>query len=210
MPEEIDIIKNNFFSSIKSFDKEDILNQIYAEFGMLSIYENFYLGFANMIGNRYGWDMNIIEIGSGTFPIFSKYIDLKQREIGRGTITAYDPYLITKPIGNIRLCREEFSEESDVSKSDLLVGIMPCIATEIILKSAIKNKKEFFLAFCECEPYENEFYIEENGKLISSYDVWVQEMLTLAQEQEKDGFEVKKEYIKEFYYRYPIISSKRI
>lgn len=71
------------------------------------------------------------------------------------------------------------------------------------------SQKEFFVALCGCThfpersisfPYSYEYTME------SYHD----RVIDLASEQKKDGFEVKIERVKEFYYKYPIISSKKI
>jgi hypothetical protein len=203
---DIEDIRTDFFNNSNT----DILTQIYAEIGMLPDAENYYLGFSRMVGALYGWDCNMVEIGAGTFPNFSKYVDIEQRKIGKGTITAYDPYLITKPLGNIKLCHEEFTDKTDVSYADLLVGIMPCTATELIINTAIKNKKEFLVALCDCDPYEGSFGTIENGRKITSYDVWSKEIYGLAKKQERDGFKIGQAFTQSFHFDSPIIFSRKI
>ena len=77
---EREYIKENFLSDASI--NPDIMLQIYAKFGMLSQEENFYLGFARLIGQRYGWDAKVLEVGGGYFLniylIYKKSIILKE------------------------------------------------------------------------------------------------------------------------------------
>ena len=200
-----DFIKENFLKLTEPGQTPDILVQLYAKFGMLSDEENIYLGFSKMIGERYGWDTKILEVGGGYYPIFSKYIDDAQTKNGLGKITVFDPVLVTNKLGNVNLQKKEFSHDMDVSDFDLLVGICPCEATTEIIKSAVVNKKEFFVAMCGCTHfpmYDMPWFYNPSYL----YPMWVEEVVALAKEQEDDGFEVIQETVDNF--PYPIISSK--
>lgn len=198
-------IKKNFLKITEPGETPAILVQLYAKFGMLTEAENIYLGFSKMIGERYGWDAKILEVGGGFYPIFSKYIDDEQTKNGLGKITVIDPVLVTNKLGNVKLQKKAFSHNMNVSDFDLLVGICPCEATTEIIKSAVINKKEFFIAMCGCTHFPmydipcfyNQSYL---------YHMWVEEIVALAKEQEEDGFEVIQETVDNF--PYPIISSK--
>lgn len=208
-PEGIDFIKDNFEEMILDKDKTDIIAQIYAELGILPDESNYYLGFAKMIGERYGFNCNILEIGAGFFPILSKYIDLQQQELGCGTITAFDSCLATNKLGNIKLHKENFTEDQDVSSFDLIIATMPCDSTELIIKKAIMGQKEFFVALCGCTHFP-ERRVSSPYSYDYTTDSYHDRVIDLALEQEEYGFEVKIETAKQFYYKYPIISSKKI
>ncbi len=202
----VEFIKEHFLERMPISDTTDVLKQIYALFGILDESENCYLGFSNMVGERYGWDSNILEIGGGFFPMFSKYVDESQRESGsKGTITTYDPDLIVDSLGNIKLHKENFTEEMSIESYDLLVGIMPCEATRMIIRKATQEHKEFFLAMCGCVHSRSSFI----PSALIGYDNYVDEIYNLAKLQEKDGFEVTKETGWQYSFRYPIISSRR-
>ncbi len=97
----------------------------------------------------------VLEIGGGCFPAFSKYFDEFQREHNMGgTITTYDSRLITNKLGNIKLHKENLYEDMSVQSYDLIVGIMPCDAKELIVKKATLEHKEFFIAMCGCTHYD--------------------------------------------------------
>ena len=69
----------------------------------------------------------------------------EQLELRRETITVYDPLLILNEskYSNMALKRSIFDSNQDVSKYDIITGILPCEATEEIIKAACFNKKDF-------------------------------------------------------------------
>lgn len=207
----IEFIKNNFLNNYDTKCDPDILIQLYANFGIIPPEENYYLNFAKMIGDKYGWNCQILEIGGGFFPAFSYHISQLQKVKQQGgSITVYDPLLVTTSLENIALHKEKFTEETDISSFDVLVGIMPCEATRLIIKKAIKDHKQFFIAMCGCTHYHDD-EIPHNfwGPIFPNYQDWVNTVLKLALEQEHDNFNVTIEQ-KSKIYSYPIISSKKI
>ena len=145
-------IEENFFTSIDSDETPDILMQIYSELGITPKSGNFYRKHLNLIKKLFPIDGNVIEIASGRIPALANMLAKEQLRIGKGTITIYEPLLIemTPKHPNMELHQEYFNHETDVSKADLLVGVMPCEVTETILESAISNDKDFYVAMCGC------------------------------------------------------------
>ena len=110
------------------------------------IYYNF---FDYMINRGFSFDGNVIEVGSGYFPIFSRYIEQYQNERGlSGAISVYDPKLIETLPSRIEYHKEQFTEETDVSRCSLLVGVYPCSCTMTVVKSALKNDIPFGIIIC--------------------------------------------------------------
>ena len=201
-----EFMQENFLKLTEPGETPDILFQLYCKFGMIPEEQNIYMGFAKMIGEKYGWDNRILEVGGGYYPIFSKYVDDEQQRIGSGTITVMDPMLVTDKLGKVKLQKQEFSRDMEVSDFELLIGICPCEATKEIISSALFNKKEFFIAMCGCthfDYYEMPYFYGYDF----AYRMWVEDVYGLAKEQEDDGFEVTKQFVDNF--PYPIISSKR-
>lgn len=207
----IEFLLESFLLPMSIESTPDILKQIYDELDMLLPEENCYLQFAQLVGETYGWNSHILEIGGGSFPSFSKHMDeFQQSRNSSGTITTYDPRLVVNKLGNIRLHKEFFSKEMTVESYDLIVGIMPCEATSMIIKKATKEHKEFFLAMCGCIHYEG-LDVPRGifGPKPITYDEYVEKIYNLAREQEKDGFEVIKEDAKQYSFKYPIIRSQK-
>ena len=201
-----EFMQENFLKLTEPGETPDILFQLYCKFGMIPSEQNIYMGFADMIGQKYGWGTKILEVGGGYYPIFSKYVDDNQQKNGNGTITVIDPLIVTDKLGRVKLQKKEFTRDMDVSDFELLVGICPCEATKEIISSALFNKKEFFIAMCGCihfDYYPMPYFYGSNF----AYSMWVDDVYGLAKEQEEDGFEVTKQYVDNF--PYPIISSKR-
>lgn len=110
------------------------------------------------IEEAFGLDRDVIEIGCGMFPSLSRLIAKRQQEIGKGTITAYDPELVTKVVDGVKLIRERFTLATPIPKDALIIGRKPCEATAVMINAAAANKSELFLKLCDCNhiPTKNE------------------------------------------------------
>lgn len=208
----LEFINNEFYNLQDINNIPDVLMELYVEFGMVSDYENFYLGFSKMIGEKYGYDSNVLEVGGGCYPIFAKY--MREQQIyhnGHGTVTVYDPRLVTTKINDLKLYKKEFTLDTDIKKYDLLVGILPCEATRLIIEKAILNNKEFFIGMCGCTHFDlGEYHWGPFGPISRSYDEWVDIVYNGALVCKDKGYDVSKTYVKNFKFSYPVISSKKI
>ena len=171
-PEEWELIRMYFFNSVNYITIPLIITQIYSELGIdakaLELYKNHFSKFKS----NFSFSQNIIDIGGGRLPAFANMIAEEQLKIGKGTITVYDPKLvITKPkFDNMRLVKEKFTKDTDVSKYDLMLGIFPCEATSAIIESAIKNDKDFYVAQCGCyEHVISPSYFFDNEEVETEY-----------------------------------------
>ena len=182
----------------------DIMREIYAELDLFKDGENIYSGFLNLLENNFDINQDIIEVGGGILPKLAEEISLKQ---SNGTITVYDPRLGTTESNydNLFLKKEKFTLQTDVSASGLIIGFMPCEATEYIIDNATRNKKDFMIGMCEGGPHGDifDFYEDE--------DEWLSAMLYFAENriEENNLGALQKTYMKEYNYKYPIIWNKR-
>jgi hypothetical protein len=62
---------------------------------------------------------NILEIGAGPFPRLAELISIKQN--GNGSITAYDPSLVTDYLHDVRLVKEKFTNTALLNNYDLVI-----------------------------------------------------------------------------------------
>ena len=146
-------LKIHFIKRLGKYDNPTDFFQLYDCFGAVPDNINFYLYHLNEIKKVFGLDKNILEIAGGTYPTFGRRIASEQLKIGKGTITVYDPRLITTRIvryPNLKLVNRYFTNEIDITKYNLLVGIMPCDATDNIVEAVEKYNKDFYIAFCGC------------------------------------------------------------
>ena len=99
------------------------------------------------------------------YPSLARLIAKRQKEIGKGTITAYDPELVTKTLDGVNLVRANFTLTTPIPQNALIIGRKPCKATETAILSATKNKTELYLKLCNCNhiPDELKFYYSQNG-----------------------------------------------
>lgn len=197
-------IFNTFGTDLASNARTDIMNQIYAEIGLLPEANNIYKGFMNVLSKEHDLDCNILEIGGGFFPIMAKYIDEEQQKIGKGTITVYDPMLVTKKLGNIKLIKENFTHLDTVNQYDLIIGIAPCEATEFIIKKAAEEGKTFFVALCGCTHFTH----WHNPFRMPTLEDWCEYIYSKARDTIDEDSELSVKYLdSKCGYPYPIISS---
>ncbi len=200
---EMIYIMNNYKLHHHAIFVPDILRQIYDEVGLLADDKNLYLGFMKILEDNFNLDSNIVEIGGGIIPSLAKHIHLKQKN---GTITVYDPRLYKNDSSDKKfiLKKEKFTENTDIFRTDILVGFMPCQATEILIKTACRNKKDFLVALCEGGHQEFEDFYDDT--------LWEEQMIDLAKREiAENGMGVlEKTNLESYGDPYPIIYNKRI
>ena len=140
---------------------------------------------------------NILEIGAGTFPTLAHYIDKEQQVKESGSIEIYDPLLVTMNLGNIIANKSLFEDDKKTKDKDLLIGMAPRDATEVIVRTANKYKKPFSILMCP------------NIKKSSKYDEELDDLLELINSTTNDSYNVGVSYLdKNCYYPYPIVYKK--
>ena len=140
---------------------------------------------------------NILEIGAGTFPTLAHYIDKEQQVKESGSIEIYDPLLVTMNLGNIIANKSLFEDDTKAKDKDLLIGMAPRGATEVIVRTSNKYKIPFSILMCP------------NIKKSSKYDEELDDLLELINSTKNDSYNVGVSYLdKNCYYPYPIVYKK--
>lgn len=195
---QINNIKEDFGIMYK-----DCLTQIYDALGLLNEDENPYIGFRNIIEKNFGLDINILEIGGGVYPALSYNINKRQKEIGKGSITVYDPMLSKGLVSDgVRLVKQGFNYDIPINEFDLIIGKEPCAATEMIIEVCNNDNKSMIISPCKCYGLLPE-YIEYDEDGLATWYNYVLEMM-------EDYDQIKTEYLDEKYnYDNPIYVKKR-
>jgi hypothetical protein len=202
-------IADNFMLYLDAPTAPDVLMQIYDTVGCGVKEGSFYNAHLARIQNMYGLDRNIVEVGGGRMPAFANKVATIQQKTKKGTITVYDPDLIiTKPkFKSLTLKKEEFMESTDVHSYDLVMGLLPCDATEAIISASCKAQKEFYIAMCGCTHFD--FYDPFGYYTPHMYQEYV---IQLAQDmlKEYDNGELEVDYLPEEYgIDYPILRNRK-
>ena len=140
----------------KYFNSDSIISSniyaIYDELGLIPEQENRYDLFVNKLISIFDIKGNVLEIGGGNLPCVGERIAKRQIELGKGTITVYDPSLSVKKskYPNLILCKDELTMTTDIQGYDLLIGAFPCDATELMIHRALTENKDFFIQLCDC------------------------------------------------------------
>ena len=155
---ELSFIKNYFHSDNYSFAEcDEGLRELLDVVDLLPKEDNIYDYFTDFITDRY--DINnkeIIEVGGGVFARLAKRLSLKQ---SNGLVTVYDPRLdpTMESTDRLVLKKERFSVDTEIGKTDLLVGLMPCEGANSLVTQAVRKKRDFILWLCEGGPHGDYF-----------------------------------------------------
>lgn len=100
-------------------------------------------------------------------------------------------------LGNIIANKSLFKDDKKAKDKDLLIGMAPRGATEVIVRTANKYKKPFSILMCP------------NIKKSSKYDEELDDLLELINSTKNDSYNVGVSYLdKNCYYPYPIVYKK--
>lgn len=200
---EFEYIKNNFIWGMDEPFVSDVLRQIYDEVGIKDINKNMYEGFFQILNSNFDINTDIIEIGGGIIPSLGKKIALRQQ---KGSVTVYDPRLITKidHPDNLILKREQFSKNTPIGNAKMIIGFMPCEATHLLIDTACNNQVDFMIALCEGGTREEYGWIEED-------DEWVDFVKYCAENSiEKNNIgSLGEASLQKYKNPYPVIYNKR-
>lgn len=149
----VDFIKKHFLSSHFFLEDIDIMCQVYQLTGTYEMFPcNPYLNYLREMKKTFDIDRDLLEVGSGFYPAMAKIISDIQV---KGSITAMDYDSVISELGKIRILKEHFTVDTDVSKYEMIFGVMPCEGTIPMIYSANKNDKDLFIGLCGCTHFEN-------------------------------------------------------
>lgn len=160
---EKEMLLKSVYSPYKIKNLPNLLLQIYDYLNIIPAKNNIYNFFVDFISEISGLDKNIVEIGGGVIPCLSKKIALRQK---KGHITVYDPRIMQKnfAIPNLTLKKEKFTQNTPVDNIDLLIGFMPCEATQTIIDKACNANIDFIIALCDDIGYNDTSYFESSDE----------------------------------------------
>ena len=146
----------------------------------------------------------ILEIGGGVLPRLGKRISTV---LNTGKIVVYDPRLshYEQSTDKMRLVKDKFIRGNNINDADLMIGLMPCEAAEVIIDAAIDNNVDFVLALCEGGFHGDEY------DFYDSPEEWISSMVRYAdREVEYRGMgKLKVKYLDKYGSPYPVIYNDR-
>lgn len=201
-------IEDNFFKEAYKTSNMDILMQLYSELGLDIGKHTFYDEHLERINSIFGLDRDIIEVASGYIPAFANKIAKKQLALNCGTITIYEPELFEEKAkySNMTIHKEKFTEQTKINKDSLGIGILPCDATEAMIRNFCKNNMDFYIAMCNCAHKSNNIFptYQYQNKMVDLAE-------SLLEKYSNNKKELKIDYLDdEFVFGYaPIIYTKQ-
>lgn len=190
-------IKEKFLGEeFKAGNYIDIMSQIYEEIGLLSKYKrDLYSEYLNYMKKNFDINRNLLDVGCGHFPAFTKKVAASQSD---GSVKGIDHHLITTDIDGITLECGTFNRSYNVTGIDMIYGLEPCEATIDMIRVANKNNLDLCLALCG----DIHFPLWISGIDQNDYLHWLAYLLTIMESTlpEDRGYEL--EYTD--FFRYPI------
>lgn len=201
--QEVEILKANAALGRKTPFVHELLRQIYEETGLITAENSMYQEFVNIMQQNFSIDRPILEIAGGAIPSLGKKIALNQHH---GSITVYDPRLTgyKTDIPNLTLKNEIFTENTDIGHTKMIIGFMPCDATNLIIETACKHDVDFMVALCEGGMRKGYEFLEYD-------DEWISHVKSNAKRHMRGTSlgELCEESLEKFDNPYPIIYNKR-
>ena len=208
--DEWDYIEYYFFKQLHSEYAPNQMMQIYGKLGLKDTPADFYHKHLELIKKHFPIEGNIVEVAAGNFPIFAEELAKEQGKIGKGTVTIYEPALLdmTPKYPNMTLHKEYFTEETDLTGADLVIGIHPCKATWAIMFNAIKHKKDFYIAMCGCDHSPGAEYLDfcDQSPYYFQQDT-IDEAKRLLRKYPNGELQVTK--LEDYPFDYPILYNKK-
>lgn len=204
----LEYIRQNFWKNIGAEFNDSILFQIYSELG---IYNNeFYLSHLEKIKQNFYINCDVLDIASGAIPVFANLLAKEQLELNCGSVTIYDPRLIsTSPkYNNIIINQKPFNLKINIAPYKLITGILPCEVTEDIIRAACINQKDFYIALCGCDHFTSE-YDEYTFVDVLSYEEYIINTAKWLVEKYNNGILVIDRLDDNSLLNYPILYNKR-
>lgn len=135
------------------FDSRYIPSYVYAVYdasGILPPGTNRYDQFVDLLSETMNIECNILEVGGGTIPCVAERI--AKMQIHGGTIAVYDEKLLfnSSQISNLKLYTKNFNCMTNIKSINMLVGVLPCQAMDLMVNRALKENKELFIQMCNC------------------------------------------------------------
>lgn len=188
---------NNFVNAyLEPMVGDSMFQQIFVGIDALPNEANPFYQMMKRIEEEYGLDRDIIDVASGSFPALAYEIAKRKKELGieKGSITAFDPRLVTTKLDGIKLIKDKFTLATPVSKETLLVGRKPCDATEIIVRKSSIQNLEFYIQMCHCNNHvPTEYKLRHKSpKGISIMELYIED---IARSTLPKGFSFKKEKV---------------
>ena len=204
--EELERIKRATLVGRRTSLSYPLLRQSYDLFGFEDEKTSIYLNFVDLIQKHFSIDRDVIEIAGGPIPRLSFHIASRQT---KGKVTVYDPlmYPVENKLNNLVIKKEPFTEQTIVPKNSLIIGFMPCEATELLIKYATEHKLDFMVALCGCPPITDYYGFDDD--VFNDWDANMKYLAMSGIEDNNLGI-IGYESLKELNDPYPILFNKKV
>ena len=122
--------------------------QFYKEYDLLKEEADMYKAFVNVIKHNHPnlSDMTILDVCGGYIPQLGRELAKEAKHVmvvDRNMVFKNNP-------NNLEPIQRRIESYTDLPSADLVVGLLPCEATQHIIDYSVMNKKDFVIALCGC------------------------------------------------------------
>jgi len=195
------ILNYNSSSTFMPADAREVWDYL----GILPNDLNIYVGFLKLLRDNFNIeDRNIIEVGGGVLPSFGRRIIPHLRN---GKLTIYDPRLSVYEAesSKLKLVRDKFTKKTSLGDCDLLIGLMPEEAVEVLIDRAVDNGIDFMVALSDGGPHGDAYDFYEDGDEWRHSQIYSAEVGIEKANMGKLGIQ----YMKEYGNPYPVVYNNR-
>ena len=122
--------------------------QFYKEYDLLDEHADMYKAFVDIIKHNHQdlSDMTILDVAGGMVPQLGRELAKHAKHVmvvDRNMVTKNNP-------DNLEPIQMRIESYTQLPKADMVIGLLPCEATQHIIDYSVMNKKDFIVALCGC------------------------------------------------------------
>ena len=138
----------NYLNGFSNRVIDSQIAQFYKEYDLLEEHADMYKAFVDVIKHNHPdlSNMTILDGGGGIVPQLGRELAKEAKHvmvIDRNMVTQNNP-------DNLEPIQRRIESINDLPTADMVVGLLPCDATQHIIDYSVANKKDFIVALCGC------------------------------------------------------------
>lgn len=138
----------NYLNGYSNRPIDSQIAQFYKEYGVLDEHSDMYKAFVDIIKHNHPnlSDMTILDVCGGMVPQLGRELAKEAKHVmvvDRNMVYKNNP-------DNLEPIQMRIESYRDLPTADMVVGLLPCEATQHIIDYSVCNKKDFIIALCGC------------------------------------------------------------
>ena len=141
----------NYLNGYSNRPIDSQIAQFYKEYNVLDEHSDMYKAFVDVIKHNHPdlSDMTILDVCGGMVPQLGRELAKHAKHVmvvDRNMVFKNNP-------DNLEPIQRRIESINDLPTADMVVGLLPCEATQHIIDYSVCNKKDFIIALCGCKHF---------------------------------------------------------